>query len=359
MISGSEVLSTKSTFFTNVDGTTKLIIESDSAGSTDSTIYNYAEGKKSVITTYRKENGQLWSLYSVENYSYTSDKIDIFEQTFYNNGGSSFLQDNYEYSNFGEILVDIRSSKDAANQPWALDEKYNYYYSSKQQLDSIVQADWNSLTSSFQPYLVEKYTYNDNGQVITITSLNLNNTVSTNDYKREVSYDNSGNVLSFTDYRWDNTGKVWKNTYKIDCVTSTQYNWKNTFIPYDNFQQFFPNSAIETVKYYSWNMTNSQWEQSAGSNIYYSPMTTVATQKHATKTFNIFPNPTNDILNIISPGGFEEKTITIKNSFGTEVISEMLNGMENIVSLPGLPNRIYLLSILSNGKTFSDKIIVQ
>ena len=71
--------------------------------------------------------------------------------------------------------------------------------------------------------------------------------------------------------------------------------------------------------------------------------------------YKIFPNPTNDFINIVSQ---EEVNVTIYDALGKEVyFLKNIYGNKNI-DLNGFNNGIYFLKIEMGDKIFSEKIIL-
>ncbi len=79
--------------------------------------------------------------------------------------------------------------------------------------------------------------------------------------------------------------------------------------------------------------------------------------------FNLYPNPTADILNVEFSGEAVPTTIKIIDITGREVYSEELldfNGTyKNEISLGNVAKGILMLSVMQNGKVFAEKIVAQ
>ncbi len=77
--------------------------------------------------------------------------------------------------------------------------------------------------------------------------------------------------------------------------------------------------------------------------------------------FNIYPNPTKDILNI-DYEGFKINSVTLLDMFGKVILQNDKNDKgENFkrISLSHLPKGMYLLQINSNEKIINHSVILQ
>lgn len=79
-------------------------------------------------------------------------------------------------------------------------------------------------------------------------------------------------------------------------------------------------------------------------------------QNELTLDISTYPNPTTDILNIHLKGISEAK-LQVLNEYGSAVQVHQIFGEQQIISLAGLANGIYLLQFEINGKTITQKII--
>ncbi len=90
-------------------------------------------------------------------------------------------------------------------------------------------------------------------------------------------------------------------------------------------------------------------------------ITGVAINKNNNETINIFPNPTNGLINI-DFGSMDQKSINLKliNVSGKVVLAKKLpEGKFHTLDLTGFPKGNYLISIFSTEKKISRKIVLQ
>jgi hypothetical protein len=82
--------------------------------------------------------------------------------------------------------------------------------------------------------------------------------------------------------------------------------------------------------------------------------------EQATDEFQVYPNPSNGIINIQTPDD-SEGTVEVYNALGTKIKSMELNGaeMDRSVDLSHHPKGIYMLNIITAGKKYIRKVIIE
>jgi uncharacterized delta-60 repeat protein len=73
------------------------------------------------------------------------------------------------------------------------------------------------------------------------------------------------------------------------------------------------------------------------------------------RSFNVFPNPTNALLNI--PNQINDFTIKIMNGMGENVYSENCQANKTVLDIQNLPKGIYILLLQSNGQTYATQFV--
>jgi hypothetical protein len=74
-------------------------------------------------------------------------------------------------------------------------------------------------------------------------------------------------------------------------------------------------------------------------------------------SISIYPNPTNDEINIKHTDNFNNATITIYSVLGTKVISQSLNGSDIKMNVSGLDAGVYFVEVNANQKKYSAKFV--
>lgn len=87
---------------------------------------------------------------------------------------------------------------------------------------------------------------------------------------------------------------------------------------------------------------------------------TVHTNQLLRSDIQLFPNPTNGLLNINIPNDFLNKEIMITNILGQKIISSSVNHKNTMINLDKFPAGTYFVNIYENSRLiYMDKIILQ
>jgi hypothetical protein len=114
--------------------------------------------------------------------------------------------------------------------------------------------------------------------------------------------------------------------------------------------------AITTVllngtTYYAVNVVNS----CSSTPLAVTATVTLGTAIFDTLTFNYYPNPTSDILNISCSKVILQ--INVMNIIGQTVVKKSTNGTEVLIDLSSLANATYFVKVVSEGKTNTFKVV--
>jgi serine protease AprX len=83
----------------------------------------------------------------------------------------------------------------------------------------------------------------------------------------------------------------------------------------------------------------------------------LSTIQNTTDNFYVYPNPTNDLINITLPTQYKNSTITIYDAIGQKVGVKYLSYSQNIVNLAHLQAGVYFYTISNENNTQSGKIV--
>ncbi len=78
---------------------------------------------------------------------------------------------------------------------------------------------------------------------------------------------------------------------------------------------------------------------------------------YSTSNIDVFPNPCQDIINIVIPGNLHPTKIEISNQLGQSLIRETSNEIEHSIDISSFPNGMYFVIILHDKKVMVKKII--
>ena len=85
--------------------------------------------------------------------------------------------------------------------------------------------------------------------------------------------------------------------------------------------------------------------------------TTGIDETEGEELFSMFPNPTTGVLNVISAAPLE--TIVVTDVTGKEIIKIQPTDSEEVLNTSGLPAGLYVLTVVSEGKHFSQRFVKQ
>lgn len=126
-----------------------------------------------------------------------------------------YSKDNYYYDDRGRIIQYFYYRLET--EKWTNADKQNYHYDGSGNLKSIDYYVWDDLGKQW----ILKYQYeiaSINNLLYSLTMKERTDTLWTNTYKMESSYDTINNLINETSYDWDINAEVWKNSYKREYI---------------------------------------------------------------------------------------------------------------------------------------------
>ncbi len=80
----------------------------------------------------------------------------------------------------------------------------------------------------------------------------------------------------------------------------------------------------------------------------------------AENTFTVYPNPANDVVNILSKTNTGINKVVVTNLTGQTVLTEKFNNTKSVnLNISGLNSGLYLISVYNNGHVFTSKLLKQ
>ncbi|WP_366186275.1 T9SS type A sorting domain-containing protein [Flavobacterium ovatum] len=106
---------------------------------------------------------------------------------------------------------------------------------------------------------------------------------------------------------------------------------------------------------------NSAYNAVAGNNFYFDTMsatfsTTLGTAKNTLEGVSVYPNPADDVVNVNSVNGGD---ITVYSTVGTKVLTAKATASNYQLNVSGLSSGVYLLELVSVGKTSVTKLVIK
>lgn len=281
----------------------------------------------------------------------------------------------YEYLE-GRLSVD-REDYLIDNQ-WKVGRKTDYLYENVQkQLTKVVTSIFSN--NVFTPTHQSEYTYDAASnllQTILGKILNYQNVWEARN-KTEFKYD-AGNLISQTDFHWNDTTKNWVPTSKkeyiynsvnADKVTYRELNHNGeTFVvamekeitldrtcPSEKlllpFKSDYPYKVDEEIIVSSQRLSQYYYSPHVGSGL---------TNPPGNNQLSIWPNPATDFIRIKLPENSDFPAVLyLYDSLGKLVVRKEVTGEEETLSLKFIPEGVYLLQVTSGKKSESIKFIKQ
>ncbi|MBI3234706.1 MAG: T9SS type A sorting domain-containing protein [Bacteroidetes bacterium] len=80
-------------------------------------------------------------------------------------------------------------------------------------------------------------------------------------------------------------------------------------------------------------------------------------QKRESTNINVYPNPANDLLNIIYTGYQSIQSYSIFNLIGQEVMSGVINQNKTALNIENLPTGMYILKLMNKAEESTIKFV--
>lgn len=182
-------------------------------------------------------------------------------------------------------------------------------------------------------------------------------------YYKYAPSDLNDSAIIFLDFK---SGGTIFSHFSISLGASASYQFYD--VPISLFQT--PDSIIITIR-------STRWEDSLASSVgailkidemqfRSQPLTTGISPVNFSGTFNVFPNPSADIINIEIPEAENVVYfISIRNMQGQEVLSDVFetnsdnNNLKHPIDIRGLVSGVYMITLKSKNAEISKKLIIQ
>jgi len=164
----------------------------------------------------------------------------------------------------------------------------------------------------------------------------LDSIVNSDKSKLVFSYDNKGNETLLTIYDRKNIpSEQYEYTYNLS------YSKTDLICPSD----YLSNNMCTEKKWYSWNGKSWNTTPNCISTYYWSEqkITGIVETRHAT-SLQVYPNPTNGILHIVSAGATHALPVQIYDIYGRKIVNCQLS-IVNSIDISHLANGLYFLKM--------------
>lgn len=387
-IGGTQIVVYKELYNYDTYGNNTSYISYDFDGSSliydskDSLVYDINHRLISLTHSNWSNMANQWTDEYRYNITYTSNTIEYIHQDW-----SGTWDNNTKISktmnSSNQITQEIQYVWDTTSSSWTKNNKSVYFYNTNNnKIDSILVYNWSSMWDNS---MKEVYTYDsnlNNTKIITyqwvasqwrffektdskfdsnnmITSSSTSHYTTNNvwEYTDSTFYSNQGNDIDYYEY-FDWNGSAWDSSYKEDYTHNTSYSFTDLLLPFhfqdDETTQYFTHMLTKVVAY---EYNTGGWEEDVTIDLYYSGITISSIALPKQESIKIYPNPTNDFINIANPSN------TILNMYifdisGKKVMQESIKTNKR-VDISKLKGGVYLIQLMDETETIYSKKLIK
>ncbi len=257
----------------------------------------------------------------------------------------------FEYDANNQLLLKKYYGRTLLNT-WDLLIKTDYvntYNESARLLNTKLYENRKSVSET-REYKYE-YTYDINGNLLTVVYYNLFSNKYSPESKGEFSYDENGNLLTYNRFYYSESGvgySNWHNSMRDEFTVDTMHSINHMFIPLNYYTNSF---WLPTDFKISYMIKEINHEHLTGNldyvkSFYYSALEVTGINQSNVFDLLIFPNPATNYLNIKGINNFSNTKIELNDITGKKIISEYLN--TNKIQVNEYESGLYIVRIFKN-----------
>ena len=303
-------------------------------------------------------NSTSWENSYKSNFTYNANNL-VTEVLDYTWDGSQWVLDTKNTATYlTNNKLDKFFSFDWDGSQWIDSERATVSYNSNQ-LETIIYEIWDGS----QWVLDEKDTYiinSTSGKIEELLYQSWDGSSWQNEDKYTYILDASNNRVTETYSYYDTNSTSWilsnkeDYTYDTSKLMSSIHNPFNDFYYNLGFEDFpYTNKVLEQLE----REYNSGWEISGRIRYSYSD-SPLSTNEFNYLDLSIYPNPTNDIINI-KLNSYENISATIYDINGRLMLEQKLSSVVSTINISNLNTGVYLLKINTENKTVTKRILKQ
>jgi hypothetical protein len=266
----------------------------------------------------------------------------------------------YTYNTEGNLISCVEVSWSIRSQTWGRENSDDYVYDSKGNRIEYLQSLWNDSANIFVVYNKEVYSYDVSDRLILTSSKELNSSnVWEEFYRSEQSYDEHGDLFQGFRYSAKDTAGNWSVIYKSDYTFNTQFSYSDLFIPSNFFGEdgyiHMPMAIVAS----NWDDSLKLWNPKYRDRYSYSGWSGNSVQDAQLSGMRIYPNPVVGVLFVETDNASDPSIFELLDMQGRKVISESLTGLQNQISVNGLPGGIYIYRVTQQGEIKNGRLVIR
>lgn len=312
---------------------------------------------ESIDSLFYNDLGQLTKKCYYIVYEYPYLELSQILEFSYNDKGQRTICDIYSDEDLKEGFIDYTYDDNGrlyymtsgyTYDEWS--EKVDFTYNEN---DLIIEITYSSRYGSDTDYVAEEkmtFEYNDNNSLTKQVYYYVDGEELYNEGEYIYEYDEYNNCVSMTEYYYDEIES--KTEYLHDLQISSET--VHTYIDYeDDFYSYVQpthsNMVIEAITY----RTDENYDFYVDCEYLYKYDELSVSLEENDVTFNVYPNPANDMINIEAQ---DIELVELYDIYGRMLYSEDINDNTSI-DISDFAEGIYFIKIYSEGKNSVKKII--
>ncbi len=306
-----------------------------------------------VVTTFDSGN---WA--NLERTTYTYDEntylvMTVFE-FWHNNNWEVNSRRLYTNDSSGKMLVELGENNDNGN--WVALYRNTCSYNDNGNLETWLYE--NCVNNVWENDFINTYSYDEyNRLTCTLTEFSEQNPPFEMTERYICTYDTDGNMTTYL-HEYLTSDIFWENDYRITCtydnngnsISATRESWVNDeWQVNDNFLPLFYNQQqCIDAEYYGYHYEAS----------FISTTTGVAGVQND-NSIEIYPNPSNDYIEVNLPEKMTFSTLSVYNVLGNCLLKTQASGTSARIDIQSLAAGSYLLVVQSGGEKRVSRFVVQ
>jgi len=270
----------------------------------------------------------------------------------------------FSYDAGGNELSLLREGWTSSNPTWRNIQKLVYFYNANNQKDSSYNLIWNPGTTAFDTVYKDAFVYDAAGNQIENGSYQNSGNLWIPKTKGVYTYDANNNNTFQGGYTWIGLTSTWRadneqtvaynSNNQVTNVINKSYDFASSTLLY-NYRYTYSYDANDNVTLIMFdNYTANNWQYNNRTEFFNSCGNSVGINETDAVEFQLYPNPTNNIINITTAATIE--TLTVYNLQGQSLIEVKSNIKQ--LDLSNLAQGAYIIQ-MKTAEGFARRTIVK
>ncbi len=339
------------------------------------TLFTYSGDEYPASETQQQWTGTTWENYIKRENTYDSQNnlLEVIRSDWENSTTEWILSYKFifSYNDVNKLDSYIILNRNTTNNSWQNNSRFSILYEGDN-LTQVLHEAWNGIDSEWEALEKTERTFNTDNQLTNskITYWNIENQMWINNSQYILAYDDNGNNISRIEQEWESGS--WENSFKIEyfysplnLVEVIGYEWSGSEFAedarilyiYNDYEQC-TEAALEFWDGSDWSSDNTLQIK-----LYYEEFedNTTGSEKIIDRNaFEIYPNPTSDVLRL-KLNNRELQEIKIIDITGTAVFESSTGSYASEANIPvnHLRNGVYIIRVKSGNQIGTKSFVVK